>query len=431
MELTATERPTITTAKAEWTAESAFLGPPICRTSRKVRAMLPADSVPPELTSPIASERRPSSASLIDPALGDRLRLAMLPGVGPRTLAELLDRFGSATAVLSADPQALASVPGVGKKLVQTIRHADDYVDLEAIVQWCQETATTILPLDSPSYPASLKQIVDAPPILFVRGELLPRDGLAVAIVGTRHATIYGRGQAEKIAYGLAKAGVTVVSGLARGIDSAAHRGALDAGGRTIAVFGCGLAHLYPPENAALAADITNSGAWVSEFHPQTKPHTGTFPQRNRLISGLAHATLVIEAPERSGSLITARTADEQGREVLALPGPVTSRASQGTNLLIRDGARLVRHVDDILECLGPLAAAVPTDDGREVRRPGEALLNDRERLVLDAIATEPTAIDRVVQESGLAVSQVLATISVLEMRKLIRRLSSQYVSRV
>jgi len=264
-----------------------------------------------------------------------------------------------------------------------------------------------------------------------VRGEIHPRDALAVAIVGTRHATVYGRTQAEKIAYGLAKAGVTVVSGMARGIDGAAHRGALDAGGRTIAVFGCGLGHIYPPEHESLATDIAASGACVSEFHPRTKPHSGTFPQRNRLISGLSHATLVIEAPERSGSLITARTADEQGREVLALPGPVTSRASQGTNLLIRDGARLIRHVDDILECLGPLAEGVRTDDGRELRRPAEALLNDRERQVLDAIETEPTGIDTVVQRSGLAVQQVLATISVLEMRKLIRRLSSQYVSRV
>jgi len=368
----------------------------------------------------------PPSAAVID-----RLRLAMLPGVGPRILAELLERFGDAAAVLAADAQALISVPGVGKKLVATIRHADDHVDIEGLLRWCRETGTTILPSDSHAYPVGLKQLSDAPPILFVRGDLLPRDALAVAIVGTRHATVYGRSQAEKIGYGLAKAGVTVVSGMARGIDTAAHRGALDGDGRTIAVFGCGLDHIYPPENRELSAQIAASGALVSEFHPQTKPHSGTFPQRNRLISGLSHATLVIEAPERSGSLITARTADEQGREVLALPGPVTSRASEGTNLLIRDGARLVRHVDDILECLGPLAEPVPTPDGREVRRPGEALLNDRERQVLDAIATEPTGIDQVVQQSGLAVPQVLATISVLEMRKLIRRLSSQYVSRV
>ncbi len=355
----------------------------------------------------------------------------MLPGVGPRTLADLIERFGSAEAVLTADSSSLSAVRNVGPKLVNVIRNSADHVDVEAIMQWCGDRQVTILQITSPHYPSSLHELSDAPPILFVDGELKPCDALAVAIVGTRHATAYGRSQAEKIAYGLAKAGVTIVSGMARGIDSAAHQGAIDAGGRTVAVYGCGLAHIYPPENADLSRRIADNGALVSEFHPQTKPHSGTFPQRNRLISGLSHATLVIEAPERSGSLITARTAYEQGREVLALPGAVTSRASQGTNLLIRDGATLIRNVDDILECLGPLAHPVPTSDGRDVHRPAEALLNDRERLVLDAIATEATAIDNIVQTCGLPVPQVLATISVLEVRRLIRRLSSQYVSRL
>jgi len=359
------------------------------------------------------------------------LRLAMLPGVGPRTLADLLERFGTAAEVLDADAAALASVRNVGPKLVSAIRNASDHVDVVAIMQWCEDQQITLLPLDASHYPQLLRELPDAPPLLFVDGQIKACDAMAVAIVGTRHATVYGLSQAEKIAYGLAKAGVTIVSGMARGIDSSAHRGAIDAGGRTIAVFGCGLAHIYPPENTELSRRIVDNGALVSEFHPQTKPHSGTFPQRNRLISGLSHATLVIEAPERSGSLITARTAYEQGREVLALPGAVTSRASQGTNLLIRDGATLVRNVDDILECLGPLANPVPTSDGRDVHRPAEALLNDRERLVLDAIATEATAIDNIVQSCGLPVPQVLATISVLEVRKLIRRLSSQYVSRL
>jgi len=355
----------------------------------------------------------------------------MLPGVGPRTLADLIERFGSAEAVLAADSASLSTVRNVGPKLVNVIRNAGDHVDVEAILQWCGDHQVTILQNTSPHYPQSLRELSDAPPILFFEGEIKPCDALAVAIVGTRHATAYGRSQAEKIAYGLAKAGITVISGMARGIDSAAHQGAIDAGGRTIAVYGCGLGHIYPPENVELSRRIADHGALVSEYHPQTKPHSGTFPQRNRLISGLSHATLVIEAPERSGSLITARTAYEQGREVLALPGAVTSRTSQGTNLLIRDGATLIRNVDDVLECLGPLAKPVTTADGRDVHRPAEALLNDRERLVLDAIATEATAIDNIVQTCGLPVPQVLATISVLEVRRLIRRLSSQYVSRL
>jgi DNA processing protein len=363
--------------------------------------------------------------------LASRLRLAMLPGLGPRTLAELLARFGTSANVLAAESAALQTVRNVGPKLIAAIRHADDHVDVSWIVDWCDEHRVQILCSDAAGYPPGLLQLCDAPPVLFVQGTIRPTDALAVAIVGTRHATVYGRTQAERIAYGLARAGITVVSGMARGIDSAAQQGALDGGGRTIAVFGCGLAHIYPPENEGLARAIAADGALVSEYHPLTKPHAGTFPQRNRLISGLSHATLVIEAPERSGALITARVAEEQGREVLALPGPVTSRASQGTNLLIRDGARLVRNVDDILESLGPLADSVPTEEGRQLRRPAEVLLNDRERLVLDTIATDATAIDAIVRACRLPIAQVLATISVLEMRKLIRRLSSQYVSRV
>ena len=377
------------------------------------------------------SPRSQVSGDVANQSLVDRLLLTQLPGIGPLTLAKLLEVFATASDVLRASEDALRCVPGVGPKLIRTIRHAADHVDVRQILAWCKAHGVTILGSDEAEYPQLLLELPDAPPILFVQGELLPCDELSVAIVGTRHATVYGRQQAERIAFGLAKAGITVVSGMARGIDSAAHQGALDAGGRTIAVFGCGIGHIYPPENEGLAKAIAAAGALVSEYAPDTKPRGGMFPQRNRIISGMTHATLVIEAPERSGSLITARTASEQGREVMALPGNVNSRASQGTNLLIRDGAKLVRNVEDILECLGPLAHSVSTSDGRDVRRPAEVLLNDQERLVLDCIQCEPTSIDRVVSTTQLATQHVLATISVLEMRKLIRRLSSQYVSRV
>lgn len=367
----------------------------------------------------------------MDDELATTLTLAMLPGVGPRIWQQLMLRFGSAAAALQASDQELRSVGLVGPKLASKIRQADDYVDVPLLLQWCQQHGVRIVPLDNMDYPSPLRELPDAPPVLFLDGRWSPQDQLSVAIVGTRHATAYGKEQAERIGYGLARAGVTVVSGMARGIDTAAHHGALDGGGRTIAVFGSGLAHIYPPENEALSRRIAQQGALISEYHPLAKPHSGAFPQRNRLISGLTHATLVIEAPERSGALITARTASEQGRDVLALPGAVTSRTSQGTNLLIRDGAVLVRHVDDILECLGPLPQPAPTAGGRQLHRPAEILLNDRERLVLDAIATDSTAIDKIVQACGLPVAQVLATISVLEIRKLVRRHSSQFVSRV
>ena len=230
----------------------------------------------------------------------------------------------------------------------------------------------------------------------------------------------------------LPKRGVTVVSGLARGIDAAAHHAAVNAQGRTIAILGGGLGQIYPAENAPLVDAISSgAGAVISEYAPQAKPRGGMFPQRNRLIAAMSLATLVIEAPQRSGSLITARLAGELNRDVLALPGQVSSRASQGTNQLIRDGAILVQSVDDVLEALGPMAQGVQTDDGHSVRNPAELKLNEIERNILESIGEASTAIDQVIAQSELPPHQVMATISVLEMRRLIRRLSGQYVSRI
>ncbi|PAY17474.1 DNA-protecting protein DprA [Rhodopirellula sp. SM50] len=359
------------------------------------------------------------------------LRLSMLPGIGPRTLTILLDTFGSPRRVLAAGNSQLAAVPGVGPKLIHTIRTAADHVDTDSILQWCQSHDCDLLRKGRGGYPRPLEDLHDAPPILFARGTLTRTDELAVAIVGTRHATAYGTRQADRIAYGLAKAGVTVVSGLARGIDAAAHEGALSAGGRTIAVLGGGLGQIYPPEHVGLADAIAADGAVISEYAPYAKPRGGMFPQRNRIIAALALATLVIEAPDRSGSLITARQAGELGRDVLALPGPVTSRASRGTNQLIRDGATLVQTVDDILESLGPMARSVSTDDGHEVRNPAELKLNDVERTVLESIDASSTLIDQVIARCGLPAHQVMATISVLEIRHLIRRQSGHYVCRI
>lgn len=365
------------------------------------------------------------------PSLRDAIQLAMLPGLGPRLLSSLLEHFDNASSVLRADSASLARVPGIGKKLIHTIRTASDFVSVDEVLSWCDENDAHIIPIDSLRYPAPLKELDDAPPLLFMRGDLMDTDVLSVAIVGTRHATAYGLRQAERIAYGLAKAGVTVVSGLARGVDAAAHNGALDGGGRTIAVLGSGLGQLYPPEHEKLADRCAAAGAVISEQSPHTKPRAGLFPQRNRLIAGMTLATLVIEAPDRSGSLITARLAYEQNRDVLALPGQVTSRMSRGCNQLIRDGATLVQTVDDILEAIGPMQTPVKTDEGNDVRHPVELQLNEIEQAVLQAIDPESTPIDRVISDSGLPAHRVIATISVLEMKRLIRRLSGQYVSRV
>ena len=363
-------------------------------------------------------------------SLADAMRLAMISGVGPRLRKALLEEFGSAAAVLAAAPADLRQVPGIGAELTRRIALARTEIDVQAEMDRCAAEGISILAESRPEYPRSLREIHDPPGILFVRGEIRPTDALAVAIVGSRHATHYGLTMAERLAGSLARSGITVVSGLARGIDGAAHRGALAAGGRTLAVLGSGLANIYPPEHAELAAEVAKSGAVISEMPPDSPPVGGAFPQRNRIISGLSLGVLVVEASTNSGALITARHAMEQGREVYAVPGRIDNRLSRGCHRLIRDGAKLVETVDDILEELGPLVAPTQSDDGVMVHHPAELLLNEIEQQVLAKITGEPTTIDAVVIASGLPISQVLSTISVLEMRHIIRRISGNLIAR-
>lgn len=359
-----------------------------------------------------------------------KLRLTLVSGVGPRTMASLLAHFGTAANVLAASSEALSRVDGVGPKTVNEIKLGSRRDEVDSIVHWCRMHDTEMLVLGSDRYPAMLADLEDAPPILFCRGELLPQDEMAVAIVGTRHATPYGIKQTERLSHSLARAGVTVVSGLARGIDASAHEGALSGGGRTIAVLGGGLGQMYPPEHDGLAKAIVADGAVISEQPPMMKARSSMFPQRNRIVAGLAIATLVIEAPQRSGSLITARLAGEMNRDVLALPGSVDSRVSRGCHELIRDGATLVQNVDDILEVLGPMRNGVKTADGTTVHRPAEVSLNEIEKSVLSPIGVDATAIDAVIAQSGLPAHRVMSVISILEMKRLIRRVSGQYVCR-
>jgi DNA processing protein len=251
--------------------------------------------------------------------LVDTLRLCLVSGVGPRIRKSLLERFGSARAALAAAPSELRAVHGVGPKLTHNIADAEQKIDVEAEIALCREHGIDILVESHADYPRVLREIHDPPGVLFVRGALQPNDALAIGIVGTRHGTQYGLRQAERLAGGLARAGLTVISGLARGIDAAAHRGALAAGGRTVAVLASGVMNIYPPEHDKLAEEIAARGALVSEAPPQSEPMAGTFPQRNRLISGMSLGVLVVEAAERSGALITARHAMEQGREVFPL----------------------------------------------------------------------------------------------------------------
>lgn len=364
----------------------------------------------------------------------DHVRLACLPGIGSRVRRMLLERFGSPDAVFRATAADIRGVAAIGPKLASLIpqmatdRTADDVIDL------CRRHGIEIVIEGEDRYPALLSRIDDPPSLLFVRGEIRPCDSLAVAIVGARHATPYGLRVAEQLAGSLARAGYTVVSGLARGIDAAAHSGAIKAGGRTIAVLGSGVLSVYPPEHEGLAEDVIAAGALISEAPPLAEPHRGAFPQRNRIVSGLSLGTIVVQASERSGALITARLAGEQGREVFAVPGPVDCRVSRGCHALLRDGAKLVESVDDVLEELGPLFETCTAPDGRSISHAAELQLGDIERTLLDAVdecgSDRPTSIDELVERTGLAASQVMATVGVLEMRRLLRRHPGNRVSR-
>lgn len=362
-----------------------------------------------------------------DPIAEEELRdlvcLTMVPGVGPLTTRALLDRFGEAGRVLDASESALRDVPGVGPKLAEKIARARRDIEIGAELELCRRFGVRLVALDDPEYPPSLQDIPDPPPLLYVRGTIEPRDALAVALVGSRKSTPYGMRIAERLAASLARVGLTVVSGLARGVDAAAHRGALKAGGRTLAVLANGLAEIYPPEHADLAREIADAGAVISEMSMQQQPLAGLFPQRNRIISGLSLGVVVVEAAPRSGSLTTARHAIEQNREVFAVPGPVDSLASRGCHALIRDGARLVETVDDILEELGPkVGRSRSTEGAPAVRNPAELSLSDVERTVFSQLGDLSMTIDELIARTGLTAAQTMATLSVLEMRRLVRR---------
>lgn len=359
------------------------------------------------------------------------LMLSMIPGVGPLLRKDLLDRFGSAERILSAAPSELREVPRLGPKICRAITTAKDTIDVESEIARCRQHEISLVCQGKENFPDALNEIPDPPAILYMRGQLLPQDELAVAIVGTRHATQYGRQQARQLAASLARAGITIVSGLARGIDTEAHQATLEAGGRTIAVLGSGLLNIYPSENKALAEQVVQNGAVLSEYSTTSKPQRGSFPRRNRIVTGLCQGVIVVEAGDRSGALISARLSMEQGREVFAVPGRVDSRTSRGCHQLIRDGAKLVETADDVLEELGPMFKPTEDAQGREVHHPAELQLNDQERAVLDAIRSDPTSMDDVIEGCGLPIHRVLSTISVLEMRRLVRRLSGTQVIRV
>ena len=358
------------------------------------------------------------------------IRLSLVNGVGPRLLAGLIDHFGSATEVLKATLSQLGQVARIGPKLSTLIRDSRSSDLADRVLQHCNEHGVSIIVAGDSQFPRLLAELPDPPVMLFVRGTFHKSDQLSIAMVGTRHCTNYGRTMAERISKSLARYGITIVSGLARGIDAICHRGAIDSDGRTIAVLGSSVTDIYPPEHKELAEQVVEHGVLISETHPFSKPKAGVFPQRNRIISGLSLGTIVVEAADRSGSLITARHAGEQGRDLFAVPGTATSRMSRGCNQLIRDGAILIQDAEDVIEHLGPLVEKAALGDGQVVHHAAELQLNEIENAVLQAIDSMPTDVDQVISASKLPVPCVLSTLSVLEMRGLIQRLSGRTVVR-
>jgi DNA processing protein len=349
----------------------------------------------------------------------DLLALHLVPGIGPRLTAALLERFGSARAVREASASELQQVPHIGANLAQELARSLKAVDVAAELERMARHQVHLVALGENDYPAPLATISDPPHLLYVRGMLTPRDANAVAIVGSRQCTPYGRRFAERLAGELARVGVTIISGLARGIDGCAHRGTLEAGGRTLAVLAGGLSSIYPPEHKELAADVQNAGALVSEAAMEMEPMAHMFPARNRIISGLARAVIIVEANEKSGALITASHAGDQGRTVMALPGPVDSPASAGTHALIRKGAILVRSAQDVLEELDGVAA-VASASAAPAPPPG---LEDGQRRIWEFLAEQPRHLDEMAQQLGMAVPELSTALMVLEMKKIVRRL--------
>ena len=365
-----------------------------------------------------------------DEALLAALTLSLVQGIGPNLQARLLQSFGTASAVFQQSVESLLTVDGIGPQVASRIVGGKHNSDAAAMLAQCREQSVDLLQKGHLPYPQSLTNVDDSPAILYARGKLLPQDDLAIAIVGSRRCTAYGRRQAERLAGSLVRAGFTIISGLARGIDAAAHRGALNAGGRTIAVMATGVTDIYPPEHAELAMTISEQGSIVSEFPLNQKPKPGLFPQRNRIISGLSLGVIVVEATRNSGSLYTARHAIEQGREVFAVPGNVDSLASEGSHDLIRDGVTLIRNVDDVLQELGPLAQPTTSREATPVHDPREMSLNPQEKEILSHISSSPIHVDDLVRTTQLEMSRVLSTLTVLEMKRFVRRLPGNMLIR-
>lgn len=375
--------------------------------------------------------------SVISESARVHLHLALTDGIGPMLFRRLLDHFGSAQAALGQSAAQLQAIRGIGKG-ADAIARAMEAVESEREIEAAAQHGARIICREDAEYPAGLRQIPDGPIVLYVRGALRETDAVALAVVGSRRCTIYGSEQARRFGELLARAGLTVVSGLARGIDAFAHHGAVDSGGRSIAVLGNGLQEIYPPENKPLAEKIIEHGALLSELPMRTAVRSTNFSPRNRIIAGMTLGTLVVEAAARSGALITARYASEYNREVFALPGRAQDPMSIGTNMLIRDGgAKLVTCLEDVLAELGevgrsfqPAVASVEPIPAPSLFTP--PALDATEAHVLAQIGADPISHDALVAASQREAAAVLAALTGLELKGLVRRVTgNQFVRRV
>jgi len=348
----------------------------------------------------------------------------MVDGIGAITYQKLVAHFGNTEKIFSASKKELMEVDGMREKTANSIKSFRLEEEIKSELNQIDRYGVNILTINESKYPSNLKTIYDPPHVLYVKGQVIGNDAISLAVVGSRAPTTYGKLITEKICKKLGEAGMTIISGMARGIDSIAHKSAIAGGGRTIAVLGCGLSVTYPPENFKLMNDIINQGAVISEFSMSTNPDKMNFPQRNRIISGLSLGTLIVEAAEKSGSLITARHAVEQGREVFAVPGSINSPKSKGTNRLIKSGAKLVDNVEDIIDELPSEVRSFL----RPVKKENEESYNlmGDERHIFSLISTDSQHIDTIIEHSNLPANIVSGILTKLELNGIIRQISGK-----
>ena len=360
-----------------------------------------------------------------------------IPSIGPARARTLERAFGTMQAAWHATVDDLRSA-GLGGRVVAQVRERRPRIDPDDEMAKLHRQGIRALPWSSPDYPDLLKTIADPPPVLFHQGSFRPEDRRAVAVVGTRNATSYGREACASLVAALASSGVTIVSGMARGIDGIAHRTALDAGGRTVGVMASGLDMVYPPEHRELARQVAASGVVVSEHPPGQRPSPQTFPRRNRILSGLTLGVLVVEAPHTSGAMWTVHWALEQGREVFAVPGSIFSPASQGVNRLVQDGAKMVLSPEDVLEELNlstlaapvPMPTPMPTKPVEAAPRPAATAAQGPEGDLLSLLADEPRHVDEVCRQAGMPITTVSSALTLLELKGLVRQVGAMHYVR-